>query len=231
MDQSAHQQLLEAIRGYQVPAPAVELLEQHPPLIIAGVSSVGKNTIAEKIAELTGYRRVITHTTRQPRDGEANGKNYWFVNESEIARLVSINALIEVQLVHGETIYGTSISAYKAIIDSGGQPLLLVDIYGALKFINHSPNSSAFFLLPPSFEEWMARFQKRGQISHTEQAKRLQTGKSEMDLALKTSRITLIINRDVPLAAKEIAQGWAAPETQAQARTIAQHLIENIQAY
>lgn len=231
MNQSVHQQLLSAVRDYQMPALAEELLRKHPPLIIAGVSSVGKNTVAQKVIEQSDYKRVITHTTRQPRDKEKSGENYWFASEPEIERLMNAQALVEVQLVHGETIYGTAIASYKTVIESTARPLLIVDIYGALKFLRYAPKSQVFFLLPPSFEEWMARFQNRGQMSHTEQARRLQTAKSEMEVALKTSLVNLIINRDVLTATTEVLQGKMAPETQTQARTIAQQLLEHIQAY
>ncbi len=231
MEQSNQQQFLESVRNYQTPPQAVEMLKQHPPLIIAGVSSVGKNTVAEKVVEKSDYRRVITHTTRPPREGESNGVNYWFVNQSEIDNLINTKALIETQLVHGETVYGTSISAYKTVIDAGKQPMLVVDIYGALKFINYAPNSKAFFLLSPSFEEWMARFLRRGQMSHTELTQRLHTAKSEMELALKSRSVTLIINDDIVATSTELIKGWASPEAQANARTTAQHLLENIQAY
>lgn len=229
--QSFHSQLLEKIRDYAAPVEAKELVKQHPPLIIAGMSSVGKNTIAKSIVQQSDYRRVVTHTTRQPRSGEIDGKDYWFVDESEIDRIIGQQAFIEVQLVHEEYIYGTSIEAYKAVLDAGFRPLLLVDVHGQIKFTQLAPGARPFFILPPSFETWMERWDNRGRMSYTEKARRLRSAFTELEKAIHDERFILVVNQEVPKAAKEILDGVTDALTQHRRQELARRFIDHARSF
>lgn len=223
--------LLETVRNYQIPGRATELLAQSPPLIMAGMSSAGKNAIAKNITEQSDFKRVVTHTTRQPRVDELNGKDYWFVDETEIERLINEQAFIEVQLVHEETLYGTSIGAYQAVLDAGFRPLLLIDVHSELKFARYTPHARLFFILPPSFEIWMERWDRRGFMSHTEKTRRLRSAAAELEKVIRSERFTLIVNHEVPRAAKEILNGVTDTLTQRRNRELAQQLIDHILSF
>ncbi|OGL25059.1 hypothetical protein A2884_01670 [Candidatus Saccharibacteria bacterium RIFCSPHIGHO2_01_FULL_48_12] len=231
MNANRHNQLLEAVRNYRIPAAAEQLIKQHPPLLIAGASSVGKNTITDKVVTLSNHRRVITHTTRQPWGNEVDGVTYWFVEEGAISRMIDNQALIEAQLVHGETIYATSVEAYEKVVNSGFQPLLIVDIHGLIKYLRMVPAARAFFLLPPTFEEWMHRFERRGPLSFTQKRRRLHSAKLEMELVLKTPQVQLLVNDDITQTAKSIIGGPLVPATQAQHKELAQRLIDHARVY
>jgi len=231
MDAQNQKLLLEKIRAYKIPNAAKDLIRKYPPLLIAGVSSVGKNTISDRITELSNYQRVITCTTRQPRSQESHGLNYWFINEDGFSSLIDSQSLIEVQLVHGETIYGTTIEAYEAVVKAGNQPLLLVDIYGAIKFVQYMEHPRAFFLIPPSYDEWMQRFHMRGHISHTEHARRLKTAKDEIEVAINARHVEVLVAREVNQAAKDIIQGWVSPTLDRNTQEIAERLLEHIRSY
>lgn len=220
--------LLEKIREYHMPQEAQELLKAHPPLLIAGMSSVGKNTVAKYIVEHSDYRRVITHTTRQPREGEVNGRDYWFINESEIAQMVDQQSLIEVQLVHEEDVYGTSIESYEVILEAGFHPLLIADVYGALKFTNFLPQLRPFFIIPPSFEVWMERWNRRGAMTYAEKARRLRSASTELEKAIRGERFILIINYEIPSTVSQILSGVIDPSTQRRNREAAQQLLDHL---
>ncbi len=221
-------QLLQKVRHYQIPQAAIDLLKQHPPLMIAGASASGKDAVVEYIEQTSDYRNMVTHTTRPPRQGEINGQHYWFVSEAEMLKLVEDQAFIEIQTIHGETIYGTSLEAYKNVLDSGHKPLLVIDVQGIEEITRHLPASQPVFILPPSFEVWMERLEKRGHMSYVERSKRLRSAKAELEAALRSRLFMLVINHEIPLAARQILGGTSDPSTQAHNRELGQSLLDQI---
>jgi guanylate kinase len=211
-----------------MPAQAAELLTAHHPLIIAGVTAAGKDTILKYIEESTDWRHVITHTTRLPREGELNGKNYWFVSEDDMLKLLLDKAMIEAKAVHGNTVYGTSLKAYKTVLDLGQRPMLRIDIQGIGELTNKLPRLQAAFILPPSFEIWMERLDKRGHMSHVEKVQRLRSAQIELREALKSRHFIFIVNNDIIATAKELLSGATDARSQHDNRELALRLIDNI---
>jgi len=222
-----HYDLLDAARLYELPAPAIELLLRHQPLIISAITAGGKSTIAERIIEKSNYRHVITHTTRPIRSDEVNGVNYWFVDESEMLELIKSGAFIEVQPIHGEFVYGTSIDAYKSVITGGHKPLLVIDVQGIKEIITSVPDIKPVFILPPNYESWIDRLHSRGVMSHVERSRRLESAKAEIETVLADPHFVMVINHDVERTADEILQGPTIVN-QYKSHEIAQQLIDNI---
>ncbi|HEX4774222.1 MAG TPA: hypothetical protein VH234_01775 [Candidatus Saccharimonadales bacterium] len=222
-----HRELFEAVRNYKMPPPAVKLLKQSPPLIISAVTAGGKTTTGNRIVKKSDYRHVVTHTTRTIRPGEANGVNYWFVNQAEMLELIKQGVFIEVQPVHGDTIYGTSLESYQSVIKTGHKPLLIMDVQGIQEIISNIPQTQAFFMLPPSYETWMDRLQARGNMNPLEKARRLQSAKKEIETVLADSHFVLVINYDIERTADEILQGPSMADQRA-SREIAQRLVDRI---
>lgn len=210
-----------------MPPAAVELLNQHQPLMIASITAGGKTSISGLLEKKSNFRHVITHTTRPIRPGETNGVNYWFVDDAEMLRLIDAREFIETQPVHGETIYGTSLSAYKGVLDSGHEPFLIVDVQGVQEIVTGVPDLRAFFILPPNYEEWMRRLESRGAMSHMEKSRRLQSAKEEIQTALADPHFVLIVNNDLEQTADEIISGPTLIN-QPKNRQIAQFLLDNI---
>src|SRR5437868_12886458 len=114
-----HNELFEKVRNYRIPVSAVQLLSAHPPLIVTGVTASGKTSVLKQIETTSDYRHVVTHTTRPPRGDEISGQNYWFVDEAGMLKLMESEALVEVKAVHGETLYGPTVSSYQSVLDGG----------------------------------------------------------------------------------------------------------------
>ncbi|MBX4199627.1 hypothetical protein KW789_01915 [Candidatus Saccharibacteria bacterium] len=226
-----HQELFEKVRSYRTPEVAVQLLNSNPPMIIAGATATGKSSVLKRIEEISEYRHVITHTTRPPRPGEVDGQNYWFVDEEGMIRLLDDQAMIEVKAVHGDTLYGPAVTSYQAVISSGHKPILVIDVQGVEELSKSIPKQKAFFILPPNFDEWMQRLEKRGQMSSVEKASRLNSARLELEEALRQPRFILVTNYDIHRAAHEILGGTTDPRIQAQNRELAQTLISHIQSY
>ena len=198
-----HYQLLDAAREYEMPAPAIELLSQNQPLIISAITAGGKTTLAQRIIEKSDYRQVVTHTTRAKRADETNGVDYWFVSEGEMLDLIKSGAFIEVQPIHTDTVYGTSIGSYKTLVETGKQPLLVIDIQGVQEIITGVPDIKPFFILPPNYEAWLERLQKRGAMSHIERSRRLDSAVKEIKTVLDDPHFVLVVNDDIERTAAE----------------------------
>jgi len=211
--------LLTLVREYEMPQAAFELLAAHRPLVIAGVSGSGKDAIAERIQADSDWRYVVTHTTRPPRPGEQNGKDYWFVSEAEMAKLIKDQAFIEVKWIHDGQISGSSIKAYNAVLESIGT------------ILERGVEIDLFFILPPTFEAWMERLDNRGHMTHVERVKRLRSARVEMDIASNNDKFILVVNDEINRVAAEILDGSGEGSNQVERRELAKRLIDSIQAY
>lgn len=228
MQSTAHHQLLDAVREYKMPVEASELLSAHKPLILCGVTAAGKDTIMRHIEEISEWRHVITHTTRMPRPSEENGKNYWFSTEIEMLDLLSNKEMIEAKAVHGTTVYGTSLTSFRKVLSENCKPILRIDFQGVLEVANGVPDLQAMFILPPSFEVWMERLEKRGHMSHIEKTQRLRSAQMELKEALRSRHFIFVVNREFPHTSNEILKGVTDGPTQHRNREIAQQLIDHV---
>ena len=226
--QARHSQLLEKVRDYKMPQAAQDLLAANPPLVIAGITASGKNSVARYLAETSEYRHVITHTTRQPREEAADAHEFHFVNDERMLELIDSRAMIEAKEVHGDTVYGTSIKAYQDVVQAGHKPMLIIDIQGVEDINKYITNLRPYFLLPPSFDDWMRMMEKRGRMSHSERLRRMHSALDELESVLKRGRFTMLINQDIPQTAKTIEADAHDFSVQHKSREIAEQLVERL---
>ena len=225
-----HTQLLTQVKSYKMPASAAKLLNQQLPLIISAVSASGKNTVADYIINNTDYRLTLSHTTRPPRPGEINGEHYWFVDEARMLQSVKAEAFVEIKAIHGETVYGTSIESYKNIIKSGQRPLLIIDVQGVEEISRGLPELKPYFLLPPSYEEWMNRLHSRGVITKEDKANRIVSAKREINTVLKNPAYILVVNDQIETTANKILSGQTDKAEQTKNRQLAKELLARLNA-
>lgn len=224
-----HQQLLKEVKDYKMPAAAASFLSQNPPLIICSVTASGKNTVADYIIKNhQNYQETVSHTTRPPRSGESDGVHYWFVDDTKMLELVSAGAFVEVKAIHGDTVYGTSLQAYKTVLESGHTPLLVIDVQGVEELQRGLAQIRPFFILPPSYEEWMNRLHSRGVITDDDKVMRVASAKRELQTVLANPVYILVVNYKVEDAAKAILKGEKNKETQAKNRVLAKQLLEQL---
>ena len=123
------------------------------PLVIVGPSGAGKGTLISHFtkAHPDFYRFSVSYTTRQPRQGEVHGKDYFFVTRDEFTKLVDEGAFIEHMEVHGN-MYGTVKQQIRDTMASKHIPLLDIDVKGALKFIEAFPQANLISILPPNLD-------------------------------------------------------------------------------
>ena len=133
------------------------------PFVLAAPSGTGKTTVCQAaLARDSNLDFSISHTTRAPRKGEEDGRDYHFVSPAEFRRLVEEGAFVEHAEYNAEN-YGTSHEALRVpLIDRGRDVLLEIEVQGAAQVRERRPDARFIFLLPPSMTELERRLRSRG---------------------------------------------------------------------
>ncbi|MBC7565217.1 hypothetical protein H7100_03260 [Candidatus Saccharibacteria bacterium] len=201
----------QIINNYTMPDEAKRLILEHPSLNIAGPTGAGKGTMAQYLTQTGNYHPVVSDTTRRPRpfgNGlEVNGVHYWFIDEAAALQKLSQGSYVEAKLVHGDTLYGTSIDSYKRVIENGRTPILEIDVKGMEDLMQAAPGFEAILLLPPSFEIWEQRLDGRGDIDLAQKIRRFGTAVLEFSKPIDNHFFYPVINTEVVDTAEIIISG------------------------
>ncbi|GEN54201.1 MULTISPECIES: guanylate kinase [Halobacillus] len=150
--------------------------------ILSGPSGVGKGTVRKALFEQsTDLRYSISMTTRDPREGEVDGVDYFFKSRDEFEKLISEGQLIE----HAEYVgnyYGTPRQYVEQTLNEGKDVFLEIEVQGALKVRENFPEGVFVFLIPPSLEELKDRIVNRGTETEDKVKNRLKAAKEEIDM-------------------------------------------------
>ncbi len=180
------------------------------PIILSAPSGGGKTTIAKALlANRKDIGYSVSCTTRQPRAGEVEGKDYYFVSRTEFISKRERGDFAESAEVHGN-LYGTLRSEVLKVIASGKHVLMDIDVQGASSFTRVFPQSVTIFVLPPSAEVLLERLKGRQTESPQQLADRLQSALQELqsvdeyeyvvvndELNQAIARITAIVDAEV----------------------------------
>jgi guanylate kinase len=152
------------------------------PIILSGPSGVGKDTIIDKWSQANPrIRKVVTYTTRAPREGEVDGVHYHFVTKAKFDELVESGAFLEWKEVHGH-FYASPLSDTLQLVKDGFFPVLKIDVQGAMDAMELLPGCMSFFIAPPSMEELERRIRERKSETPEQIEARLATAREEMSL-------------------------------------------------
>ena len=172
-------------------------------IVVAGPTAVGKGTVVARIRDKhPEVRFSVSATTRAPRPGESDGVHYIFVSNQEFDRMVAAEQMLEWAVVHGQNRYGTPRAPIVEALERGDSIILEIDIQGARQVKDAMPEAILVFLLPPSWEELVRRLESRGTEDSAEQARRLETARTE--LAAQDEFDETIVNDDVDRAAEAV---------------------------
>jgi guanylate kinase len=171
--------------------------------IVAAPSGAGKSSlVAAVLGEDPNLALSISYTTRAPRPGEANGREYHFVDRPTFARMLEAGDFLESAEVHGNA-YGTSQRQIDSIRSSGRDALLEIDWQGAQQVRRLYPEAIGVFILPPSAAELERRLVQRGQDAPEVIRRRLAAAEVEMSHAAEFDYV--IINKDFEEARRDLA--------------------------
>ncbi len=181
---------------------------QHGRLIVlCGPAGVGKGTVLGRVREQHPEIWLsVSATTRQPRPGEVDGVNYFFMPEQEFLDKEAAGEFLETADVFGLAHYGTPVKPVVEHLERNIPVILEIDIQGARSVKQHAGELGievmTVFIAPPSFEELERRLIGRGTETPEQQAKRLETAKIE--LAAESEFDKVIVNNVVDEAADEL---------------------------
>ena len=159
----------------------VEISRRGMMLVLSSPSGAGKTSISRRLlAEETGIVMSVSATTRPPRPGEVDGKDYYFYDQETFARMIANNDFLEHATVFDNS-YGTPKKPVWDALDSGQDVLFDVDWQGTRKLRESArEHLVSVFILPPSIDELESRLKGRGQDSDEVVAGRMARAKSEM---------------------------------------------------
>lgn len=163
-------------------------------IVISGFSGAGKGTVVKKLVEKYGYSLSVSATTRAPREGEENGREYYFKTEAEFQNLIDYNGFIEwAQYV--DNYYGTPRKFVEKEMAEGRDVILEIEVQGAMNVKRQYPDSIHIFVSAPDVESLKSRLQERGTESEAVIAKRLKRASEEADDMKEYDYI--VINDDI----------------------------------
>ena len=141
--------------------------------IVSAPSGAGKTTLCRKlVSSLPNLQFSVSYTTRQPRRGEVNDRDYTFINRQDFRLMADKGEFIEWAEVHG-ALYGTSRKRLEELLDSGNDVILDIDTQGAMQIKERYKEGIYIFILPPSLETLKERLKNRMTDSKEEIGKRL----------------------------------------------------------
>lgn len=149
-------------------------------MVLAGPSGAGKTTLGRHLVKARRSSRFsVSTTTRRPREGEKEGRDYFFVTPDEFDRRVESGFFLEWARVHGER-YGTSKDWVASELESGSSVVLDIDVQGALAVRERVPGAVLVFVLPPGMRSLESRLAGRGTESPEALRNRLTASTEEM---------------------------------------------------
>ena len=172
-------------------------------LVISSPSGAGKTSLSRRlIADHPDLALSVSATTRAPRSGERNGREYHFVGRDAFRRMIDEDAFMEWAEVH-EHHYGTPRASVMAAVESGRDTLFDIDWQGAASIAATAPADTVrIFVLPPSMAELSARLHARAQDAEDVIARRL--GRSKGEIAKWADYDYVILNDDFDRAYREL---------------------------
>ncbi len=149
-------------------------------LIISGPSGAGKGTLCKMLLERdTSFAFSCSVTTRGPREGEADGVDYRFINEPEFRRMIENGELLEYATVHGH-LYGTPKREVDDRLKRQQNVLLDIDSQGAISVMRKAQEYVSIFVIAPSYRELRKRLERRNAEQPEEIERRLRNAHAEM---------------------------------------------------
>ena len=164
-------------------------------LIISGFAGSGKGTIVKRLlSEYDNYAVSVSATTRAPRPGEEDGKDYFFVNREKFEQMIADDEFLE-YAQYVDNYYGTPRKYVNRMLDEGKDVILEIEQQGALQVKAKRPDALLMFVMPPSVQEIYNRLKKRGTETEEVIMKRMRQGAREAGVIENYD--FLIINDDL----------------------------------
>lgn len=171
-------------------------------IVLSGPSGVGKNSVLNRIINARQNLRLsISCTTRKPREGEVNGKDYYFLTEEEFMDAVSKGEMLE-YAKYCDCYYGTPKMNVEKELELGNNVILEIEVQGGEQIINRYPDALSIFIIPPSMDTLSSRLRNRGLDSIDIVKKRI--GESRREIKFAEHYKYIVVNKYVDECASNI---------------------------
>ena len=190
------------------------------PVILSAPSGGGKTTIAKALlARRPDLGYSVSCTTRSPRPGEIDARDYYFISRADFIAERERGAFAESAVVHGN-LYGTLRREVERVVADGKHVVMDIDVQGARQFVRAFPNSVTIFILPPSAEVLLDRLRSRKTESPAQLAARLQSALQELQQVDEYEYV--VVNDDLERAV-------ASVESIIEAEAVSRERVKNLQ--
>ncbi|MBC7581685.1 hypothetical protein H7097_02330 [Aeromicrobium sp.] len=230
----------KVLTNYQLSDSAKATLSATKIVLLVGPTSSGRNTIIGELVKSGGYHYVVSDTTREIRvkDGvptELNGREYWFRREDDVLADLQKGEFIEAAIIHEQQVSGPSIREIEAAHKADQVAITDIETTGEATIRALKADVITIFIVPPSFDEWMARMENRGNLPDDEVRRRLQSAISELTIALSHDDFWIVVNDTFVQTAEKIhsavQQGANTAEEQAHGLRVAEELLAATKAH
>lgn len=166
-------------------------------IVLSGPSGAGKDSILKKLLEKRKNLKLsISYTTRTPRDGEVEGKDYYFVDKNEFENLISDGKMLE-YASYCNNYYGTPKFEIENECNKGYGVILEIEVQGAGQVLKKCPEALSIFIVPPSLDELKRRLVNRGLDNDKVIEERILTAQDEIKLAKNYKYVVVNDNIDI----------------------------------
>lgn len=172
-------------------------------IIISGTTCAGKGTVIKELLKRNDNLALsISYTSRKKREGEVDGKDYFFITKEQFLDKINNNEMLEYEIVHESDYYGTPKKEVKELLNSGKDVILEIDVKGAQNVKSMFPETILIFILAPSMEEVKKRIKERGNENNEQIIKRFQTAYQEINEIPKYNYV--VVNDVLETATKKV---------------------------
>ena len=175
-------------------------------VIVTGPSGVGKSTIVREVVDRTGADFSVSVTTRTPRQGEVDNREYHFIDRGVFENMVACGEMLEWAEVFGE-LYGTPAFPVREAIREGRNIVLEIDVQGGLQIRQKLPHAVCVLIAPPSHDVLTQRLKDRGTEDEQKIALRLAESDAEVRAATESGAYDhKVINDDLETAIRQVVR-------------------------